>query len=106
MSEYLSVAYDPEWPNLFQYLGRLLRTGLQELAEGIDHIGSTSISGMAAKPIVDIQISVPNLEPIGPYKAVLESLGFVWQPDNPDLTKRSLPKRKSLLHLGRNAACD
>jgi GrpB-like predicted nucleotidyltransferase (UPF0157 family) len=89
MSEHILVApYDPEWPNLFQSLGRQLRTGLQELADRIDHIGSTSISGMAAKPIVDIQISVPNLEPIGPYKAVLESLGFVWQPDNPDLTKR------------------
>ena len=94
MSEYLSVApYDAEWSNLFQSLGRQLRNGLQELADRIDHIGSTSILGVAAKPIVDIQISVPNLEPMAAYKAVLESQGYVWRPDNPDLTKRYFRER-------------
>jgi len=89
MSEHISVApYDPEWPNLFQSLARQLRIRLQGLADRIDHIGSTSISGMAAKPILDIQISVSRLEPMGLYKAVLESVGFVWRADNPDLTKR------------------
>jgi GrpB-like predicted nucleotidyltransferase (UPF0157 family) len=43
---------------------------------------------MAAKPILDLQISVSRLEPMGLYKAVLESFGFVWRADNPDLTKR------------------
>src|SRR5689334_21592370 len=82
------VSYDPEWRHLFQSVGRQLRISLQGLADRIDHIGSTAISGMAAKPIVDVQISVATLEPMGPYKAVLESSGFVWRVDNPDLTKR------------------
>lgn len=82
------VSYDPEWPHLFHSLGRRLRMRLQELAERIDHIGSTSIPGMAAKPILDIQISVRSLEPMESYKAALEAEGFVWRADNPDLTKR------------------
>jgi GrpB-like predicted nucleotidyltransferase (UPF0157 family) len=89
MSEIVSVVpYDPEWSSLFQALGRQLRVGLQGLADRIDHIGSTSISGLAAKPIIDIQISVRTLEPIEPYKTVLESCGFRWRADNSDLTKR------------------
>jgi len=81
------VPYDAEWPGLFRRLGRELRAALRDLAGRIDHIGSTSISGMSAKPILDVQISVACLEPMG-YKASLESLGFAWRADNPDLTKR------------------
>jgi GrpB-like predicted nucleotidyltransferase (UPF0157 family) len=89
VSDYVSVVpYDPEWPSVFHSVGDRLRIALQGLADRIDHIGSTSISGMAAKPIVDIQISVPKLEPINAFKCVLESVGFVWRADNPDLTKR------------------
>jgi GrpB-like predicted nucleotidyltransferase (UPF0157 family) len=82
------VPYDAEWPELFRRLGRELRCALQDLAKRIDHIGSTSISGMSAKPVLDIQISVVCLEPMGSYRASLESLGFDWRVNNPDLTKR------------------
>ena len=82
------VPYDTEWPELFRRLGRELRGTLRDLADRIDHIGSTSISGMSAKPILDIQVSVARLEPMGSYKAALESLGFDWRVNNPDLTKR------------------
>jgi len=89
MPEDITVApYDAEWPELFRRLGRELRGALRDVADRIDHIGSTSISGMSAKPILDIQISVPRLEPMGSYKASLESLGFDWRVNNPDLTKR------------------
>lgn len=68
MPENISVVpYDAEWPELFRRLGRELRAALQDLANRIDHIGSTSISGTAAKPILDIQISVAYLEPMGSY---------------------------------------
>jgi GrpB protein len=80
------VPYDAEWPQLFRRLGRELRAALQDLGNRIDHIGSTSISGMPAKPILDIQISVACLEPMGSYKTSLESLGFDWRDNNPDLT--------------------
>src|SRR5262245_55511310 len=94
MSEDISITpYDPEWPTLFQAVSRQLRTRLQRLADRIDHIGSTAIPGMAAKPIIDIQISVLELEPMLPYKMALESIGFLWRADNPDLTKRYFRER-------------
>jgi GrpB-like predicted nucleotidyltransferase (UPF0157 family) len=82
------VPYDAEWPELFRSLGRELRATLQHWANRIDHISSTSILGMSAKPILDIQISVTSLEPMLQYKAALESIGFDWRAKNPDLTKR------------------
>ncbi len=42
----------------------------------VDHIGSTSVQGLAAKPIIDVQVSVTSLEPIGAYRLPLEGLGF------------------------------
>ena len=82
------VPYDPEWPIEFHRLGSKLRAALREVAIRIDHIGSTAIANMKAKPILDIQISVAALEPMTPYKSPLESIGFNWRHDNSDLTKR------------------
>lgn len=54
----------------------------------IDHIGSTAVPGLAAKPIVDIQISVAALEPVDPYRGPLEACEYVYRPDNTERTKR------------------
>lgn len=89
MAENITVVpYDAGWPELFRRLGGELRAALQHRVNRIDHIGSTSIVGMSAKPILDIQISVTSLETVGEYKASLESAGFNWCAGNPDLTKR------------------
>lgn len=89
MSERIIIApYDPEWPELFRLLGTRLRSALRDVALRIDHIGSTSIPGMDAKPIIDVQISVASLDPVDPFRIPLESAGFMWQADNPELTKR------------------
>lgn len=82
------VTYDLEWPGMFLELATGLRGALGDVALRIDHIGSTSIPGLAAKPIIDVQISVASFEPIDIYQAPLESLGFIYRPNNPDLTKR------------------
>ena len=82
------VRYDPEWPGMFAQLGAALRGALGDAALRIDHIGSTSIPGMDAKPIIDVQISVAALDPVDPFRVPLESLGYVWRSNNPELTKR------------------
>ena len=82
------VEYDPEWPVLFSRLGAALREALGDTALRIDHIGSTAIPGLAAKPIIDVQISVASLEPVDAYRIPLETLGYVFRSDNPELTKR------------------
>lgn len=69
------LPYDPEWPIEFGRMAVDLRRALGGQAQRIDHIGSTSVPGLAAKDILDIQITVPDLE--GPYAATLERLGYV-----------------------------
>lgn len=89
MGEPIIIApYDPEWPEMFAELGAALRGALGDTVLRIDHIGSTSIPGMDAKPIIDVQISVAALDPVEPFRIPLESLGFVWRANNPELTKR------------------
>src|SRR5271165_5089979 len=78
MSEKLEiVGYDPAWPSMFSAERDRLAAALGRLALRIDHNGSTSVPGLAAKPIIDIQISVRSLQPIGQYAAGLMKLGYV-----------------------------
>ncbi|NIK54747.1 GrpB family protein [Kribbella shirazensis] len=80
--------YDPAWVERFTHLGRDLRATLADVALRIDHIGSTAVPGLAAKPVIDIQISVAALEPVDPFRVPLEELGYVYRADNPEHTKR------------------
>jgi len=82
------VDYDPAWPGRFLEVGRVLRRTLGDLAFRIDHIGSTAVPGLAAKPVIDVQVSVRDLDPVDPFRLPLERIGYVWHSDNPDLTKR------------------
>jgi GrpB-like predicted nucleotidyltransferase (UPF0157 family) len=81
-------SYDANWPQRFAELGRRLRSALGDVALRIDHIGSTAVPGLAAKPVIDIQISVASLEPVDPFREPLERLGYVYRADNPERTKR------------------
>ncbi|GGV99062.1 hypothetical protein GCM10010230_24230 [Streptomyces narbonensis] len=80
--------YDPAWPVMFARWGVDLRTALGSAAARIDHIGSTSVPGLAAKPVIDIQISVASLEPTDAFLGPLTGIGFVYRADNPERTKR------------------
>jgi GrpB-like predicted nucleotidyltransferase (UPF0157 family) len=70
------VPWDPEWPNRFSELRDRLKAALGELAVRIDHVGSTSIAGIPAKPVIDVQVSVPDVEDTDAYRTQIESLGF------------------------------
>jgi GrpB-like predicted nucleotidyltransferase (UPF0157 family) len=89
MSDPITVlSYDPVWPEIFRQLGAQLRAALGGVALRIDHIGSTAVPGLAAKPIVDVQISVERLEPVEPFRSPLEAAGFVYRASNTERTKR------------------
>jgi len=77
------VAYDPNWPIAFAAERDRIAAALGTLALRIDHNGSTSVPGLAAKPIIDIQVSVPSLRPIEAYASGLRQLGYVHVP-HPD----------------------
>jgi GrpB-like predicted nucleotidyltransferase (UPF0157 family) len=82
------VPYDDSWPGWFQQLAQPLRNALGPVALRIDHIGSTSIPGIAAKPVIDIQISVADFEPLDAFLLPLERLGYIFRADNPNRTQR------------------
>lgn len=78
------VPYDPAWPAVFEAEVIRLRAALGTLALRIDHHGSTSIPGLGAKPIIDIQVSVAALQPISAYSEPLKASGYVHVPHSDD----------------------
>ncbi|AEH07777.1 protein of unknown function UPF0157 [Candidatus Protofrankia datiscae] len=70
------VDYDPAWPGRFQAERGRIEAAIGSRARRIAHIGSTSVPGLAAKPIVDIQVSVPDLEDEPHYVTPLEEAGY------------------------------
>ncbi len=105
MDEIVVAPYDPFWPELFRSLALPLRAALGPVALRLDHIGSTSVPGFAAKPLIDLQISVASLEPSAPFRFPLERLGWHFRADNDDLTKRYFREpsgsRRTHLHVRR-----
>lgn len=59
--------YDPAWPERFEQFGAALRHALEPVLgdrlSRIDHIGSTSVAGLGAKPIIDVQVSIREFYP-------------------------------------------
>jgi GrpB-like predicted nucleotidyltransferase (UPF0157 family) len=68
------VPYRRAWPTEFADLGRQLRSVLGDSALRIDHIGSTSVPGLAAKDIIDIQVTVANFD--ASFEQALGSAGY------------------------------
>jgi GrpB-like predicted nucleotidyltransferase (UPF0157 family) len=68
--------YDPRWPELFESEAGRLREALRGLAVRIDHVGSTAVPGLAAKPTIDIQVVVPNREMLEACRPQLQAIGY------------------------------
>jgi GrpB-like predicted nucleotidyltransferase (UPF0157 family) len=69
------VDYDEAWPALFESWRQRLAAALGDKAVSIEHVGSTSVPGLPAKPVIDIQILVPDLANEAAFLPRLESLG-------------------------------
>ena len=66
------VEYDNHWPSRFQQWRDLIAASLGTIARRIEHVGSTSVPGLPAKPIIDVQVSVNDLADEGAYVPPLE----------------------------------
>jgi putative glutamine amidotransferase len=73
---YAVEPYDRAWPERFEREARRLRTVLGDRAVRVDHVGSTSVPGLAAKPTIDIQVSVPSMVPRANYVEPLRQVGY------------------------------
>lgn len=70
------VEPDPGWPRAFERLRSRLARALGPRAVRIDHVGSTAVPGLSAKPVIDIQVSVPDVDDEDSYRRAIESLGW------------------------------
>lgn len=80
------VEYDPGWPGMFEEEAERIRAALGDISVRIEHVGSTAVPGLPAKPIIDIQVSVEEMSPRDPFVTALEAIGytFVADPTDPD----------------------
>jgi len=74
------VDYEPAWEMLASLITKRLSAVFCETAKGIEHVGSTSIVGIKAKPIIDIAVAVDDFEAIEPLIPALEMAGFIYKP--------------------------
>jgi GrpB-like predicted nucleotidyltransferase (UPF0157 family) len=71
------VEYDPEWPNKFERHAKTITEAIGGSILRIEHIGSTSVPGLAAKPIIDILVVLPDSANESAYLPRLEAAGYV-----------------------------
>lgn len=86
------VEYDPRWPALFAREAERIRGVLGERVVRIEHIGSTSVPGLVAKPIIDILLVVADSADEPSYLPALEAGGYVLRIREPDWHQHRLLK--------------
>lgn len=71
------VDYDPRWPELFEREAARVRAALGSRVLLLEHVGSTSVPGLAAKPVIDIVLAVADSRDEAAYVPALEAAGYV-----------------------------
>ena len=73
--------YDPCWPQAFRRISQELMNGLQDCIISVEHVGSTSVPGLAAKPIIDLDVVISDNIPLETVIDKLGKLGYVHEGD-------------------------
>jgi GrpB-like predicted nucleotidyltransferase (UPF0157 family) len=71
------LKYDPNWPGLFQSLRMRIADVLSDMAAAIEHVGSTAVPDLAAKPIIDIDVLLASDAMLSAAIERLASLGYI-----------------------------
>jgi GrpB-like predicted nucleotidyltransferase (UPF0157 family) len=94
--------YDANWPKQFETHARIIAHALSNAALTIEHIGSTSVAGLAAKPIVDILVVVQDSANESSYLPQLEAAGYVLRVREPEWHEHRMfrtPERDVHVHV-------
>jgi GrpB-like predicted nucleotidyltransferase (UPF0157 family) len=92
--------YDPEWPLRFDREAERIRGALGDRVLALEHTGSTSVPGLAAKPIVDITLVVPDSADEDAYVPALERAGYTLRVREPDWYEHRMLRGESVnLHV-------
>lgn len=86
------VDYDEQWPGLYAREAERIRAVLGDRALAVSHVGSTSVPGLPAKPIVDIDLTVADSADEQAYVPALENAGYVLRIREPDWYEHRLFK--------------
>jgi GrpB-like predicted nucleotidyltransferase (UPF0157 family) len=78
------VDYDPRWPRLFEREAERIQAVLGDRVLSIEHVGSTSVPGLAAKPRIDVLLAVADSADESAYLPALEAAGYVLRIREPD----------------------
>jgi GrpB-like predicted nucleotidyltransferase (UPF0157 family) len=70
------VDYDPHWPRIFHRFRDQIWPSVRDVAVAIEHVGSTSVPGMAAKPVIDMDVVIATAADLPLLKLRLRSLGY------------------------------
>lgn len=94
--------YDPAWPGRFRREEVRIRSALGGAALAVEHIGSTSVPGLAAKPIVDVLLVVEDPSDEASYLPALEGAGYVLRVREPDFDEHRMlrtPEKDVHVHV-------
>lgn len=84
------VDYDPEWPILFEKEKAKILKAVGTKVVAVEHVGSTSVPGLGAKPIVDILVGIPHLSGARDCIEPLQTIGYEYVPEY----EATLPQRR------------
>ncbi|MGD8106365.1 GrpB family protein [Pantoea sp. FN0302] len=82
MRTIIVVPYDDKWPEMFEAESLLIKTLLGGVAKSIHHIGSTSVPGLSAKPVIDILLEVSDINELDRYNSAMTRAGYVARGEN------------------------
>lgn len=104
--EVVIVDYSPAWPRRFEEERQRIAAALGVVACRIEHIGSTAVPGLAAKPIVDVLVAVEDPEDEEAYVPALERAGYVLRVREPSHRMFRTPERDVHVHVWRSRSED
>ncbi|MCK4478120.1 GrpB family protein [Candidatus Bathyarchaeota archaeon] len=90
------IDYDPQWPLLYEKERCLILDAIGHIVVRIEHIGSTAVPKLGAKPVIDIIVAVNHLSDAKKCIRPLESIGYEYVPEHEDL----MPERR-YFHKGK-----
>jgi GrpB-like predicted nucleotidyltransferase (UPF0157 family) len=93
------VVYSELWPRRFETERRRIEASLGETARRVEHVGSTAVAGLAAKPIVDIMVTVDDPDDELAYVPQLELVGYVLRVREPGHRMFRTPARAVHVHI-------
>lgn len=88
--------HDPRWPAVFRREADRMRERLGHLDHRVEHVGSTSVPDLPAKPVIDMLLTVPDSADEASYVPALESLGFVLVVREPDWYEHRVLRKADL----------